>query len=292
MDKFIGILEEKQQPLEETIDGQKVWYIALQISIWDFFGIPQANYLALDKNEKSRMLSEYYSKLVLQYFGKKIQFFLFGIFWILVWLLAFDFWLSDLIFFSGILGKHSGSGEIDTGISSAVKGSTKLSMAKNVLDGRVETTITAEKEACFKRNTTDLWKKYVFFKQQACNFSIEKSNMPEMIIFYLNQAYQSSKGNKKSYYSDLFILGQVTPCLNPPENLNLRRMKPRSLGQNTILFPDNFWAWWKHLAIWMPTETVSSVSSIMAIQKRTVRSCTATIKWKFRIVSQAQYKQA
>ena len=72
MDKFIGILEEKQQPLEETIDGQKVWYIALQISIWDFFGITQANYLALDKNEKSRMLSEYYSKLVLQYFGKKI----------------------------------------------------------------------------------------------------------------------------------------------------------------------------------------------------------------------------
>ena len=145
---------------------------------------------------------------------------MFGIFWILVWLLAFGFWLSDQIFFSGILGKHSGSGEIDTGISSAVKNSTKPSMAKNVLDGWVETTITAEKEACFKRNTTDLWKKYVFFKQQACNFSIEKSNMPEMTIFYLNQAYQSSKGNKKSDYSDLFILGQVTPCLNPPENLN------------------------------------------------------------------------
>ena len=51
---------------------QKLRYIALQISIWDFFGIPQANLLALDKNEKSRMLSEYYSKLVLQYFGKKI----------------------------------------------------------------------------------------------------------------------------------------------------------------------------------------------------------------------------
>ena len=39
-----------------------------------------------------------------------------------------------------------------------------------------------------------------------------------MTTFYLNQAYQSSKGNKKNYYSDLFILGQVTPCLNPPEN--------------------------------------------------------------------------
>ena len=66
-------------------------------------------------------------------------------------------------------------------------------------------------------------------------------------------------------------------------------MRPRPLGQNTILSPDNFWAWWKHLAIWLPTETVSSVYSIMAIQKRTVRSCAATIKWKFRIVSLAQY---
>ena len=34
------------------------------------------NYLALDKNEKSRMFPEYYNKLVLKYFsGKKIYFF-------------------------------------------------------------------------------------------------------------------------------------------------------------------------------------------------------------------------
>ena len=97
--------------------------------------------------------------------------------------MAFGFWLSDQIFFSGILGKHSGSGEIDTGISSAVKDSTKLSMTKNVYDRRVETTITAKKEACFKRNTTDMRKKYGFFKQQACDFSIENSDMTEMTTF-------------------------------------------------------------------------------------------------------------
>ena len=49
---------------------------------------------------------------------------------------------------------------------------------------------------------------------------MQKSNMPEMTIFYLNQAYQSHKDNKNIYYFDLFILGQVTPFLNPPENLN------------------------------------------------------------------------
>ena len=56
-------------------------------------------------------------------------------------------------------------------------------MTKNVFDGRVEATLTAEKGACFKRNTTDVWKKFGFFKQQACDFSLEKANMPEMTIF-------------------------------------------------------------------------------------------------------------
>ena len=89
-------------------------------------------------------------------------------------------------------------------------------MTKNVFDGRVETTLTAEKGACFKRNATDVRKKFGFFKQQACDFSLEKANMPEMTIFYVNQAYQSYKDNKKVYYCDFYVLGQVTPCLNPP----------------------------------------------------------------------------
>ena len=51
---------------EEIIDEQKLWYIASQINIWDYFAIPQANYLALDKNEKSRMLGEIKIILVLK----------------------------------------------------------------------------------------------------------------------------------------------------------------------------------------------------------------------------------
>ena len=52
--------------------------------------------------------------------------------------------------------------------------------------------------------------------------------MPEMTIFYVNQAYQSYKDNKKVYYCDFYILGQVTPCLNPPppEDLKNHKFKP------------------------------------------------------------------
>ena len=83
MEQYLNILEETQPVPEEPIIGeQKLCYIASKISIWHFFSIPQANYLALDKNEKARMFSDYYKNLVFKYFGgKKIYFFmLFGIF--------------------------------------------------------------------------------------------------------------------------------------------------------------------------------------------------------------------
>ena len=57
METLLGIFEKKQQ--EEVIDEQKLRYLASKVAIWDHFGIPQAHYLALDANEKSKMLSEY-----------------------------------------------------------------------------------------------------------------------------------------------------------------------------------------------------------------------------------------
>ena len=66
--------------------------------------------------------------------------------------------VSDLVFvWHFFLEKQSGSAEIDTGISQAVRDSSKISIAKNFFGGRVETTLTTEKGACFRRNTVYLW---------------------------------------------------------------------------------------------------------------------------------------
>ena len=93
-------------------------------------------------------------------------------------------------------------------------------MTKSVFDGRMETTITAEKDRnSFKRNSTDLLPNFGYLKQQACDFLVEKANMSEMTVFYVNQAYLSYKNNKKNYYCDAYIIDQVTPMLNPPEDL-------------------------------------------------------------------------
>ena len=108
---------------------------------------------------------------------------------------------------------------IDYGISNAVQQPSKLSMTKLLENGRMETTISAEREPQ-KRNSTDLWKKNGFFSLQICDFSIEKANLPEMTIFYVNQGYLSYKDSKKIYYVDTYIVGQIVPLLNQPENLD------------------------------------------------------------------------
>ena len=69
MDRFLSILEEKQPVPEEIIDEEKLRFIVSKISIWNFFGIRQTNYLTRSKDEKLRMFKDYYKKLVLKYFN-------------------------------------------------------------------------------------------------------------------------------------------------------------------------------------------------------------------------------
>ena len=57
----------------------------------------------------------------------------------------------------------------------------------------MEATFTAEKESGLKRNSTDLWAKNSFFSLQVCDFYLEKANVPEMTVFYVNQGCLSYK---------------------------------------------------------------------------------------------------
>ena len=41
-------------------------------------------------------------------------------------------------------------------------------------------------------------KNYGYFKQQACDFSVEALSMLKMTSFYINQAYQGYKESKKN----------------------------------------------------------------------------------------------
>ena len=115
------------------------------------------------------------------------------------------FYFLPIVFFGYffIVGMNTPT-QIDSVISQAVRDANKISMTKNIFeDGRIETAVTAEKNG-FKRNTTDVWPKYGFFKQQPCDFGAEKKNLLENSLIYLNQGYQSYKDNKKVYHGDFF----------------------------------------------------------------------------------------
>lgn len=75
-------------------------------------------------------------------------------------------------------------------------------MTKKVFNDMVETFITAEKGSDFNKSAKikNLWEKYGYFQQEPSQSWLEKANIPEMTILYLNQAYLSYKNKNKIYF--------------------------------------------------------------------------------------------
>ena len=69
------------------------------------------------------------------------------------------------------------------------------------------------------KKSFNLWEIFWYFGTKSCDFSIEKANLPENTIFYINQGYQSFKDAKKVYYTDVFILAQIMPLAHQPKDI-------------------------------------------------------------------------
>ena len=85
--------------------------------------------------------------------------------------------------------------------------------------GRSEIKVSADKDH-EKKTSQTVWPNYRYFGFYACEFALEKANLPENTIFYINQAYLSYKDGKKIYYSDIFIIGQIILFLHQPKNID------------------------------------------------------------------------
>ena len=94
-----------------------------------------------------------------------------------------------------------------------------------------------------KPKSVSMWKDVGFFGSEICEFHIEKVNMPENTLFYVNQGYQSYKDNKKVYYNDIFIIPQIMPLhtnLKILEVTFLKMTKLKFLEVDMIQFQENF----------------------------------------------------
>ena len=59
-----------------------------------------------------------------------------------------------------------------------------------------------------------------FFDARKSDYLMEKANFPENILIYLNQSYLTIKKNKKIFYCDYFILGQIVESSKPPQDVS------------------------------------------------------------------------
>ena len=65
-----------------------------------------------------------------------------------------------------------------------------------------------------------VWKNYGFFKNIKPELNLEKVNIPENCLLYINQAFLSTvKDGNIAMYNDNIILGQIIPAANQPKDI-------------------------------------------------------------------------
>ena len=131
---------------------------------------------------------------------------------------------------------------IDNSVSDTIKRSGKISLTKNIAlpERNIEVTIVATNfENSHVKNTTCVCPKYGHFKQQPCDFHMDKENYPKNNIIYINQGYLTIKDNRRLFYADYFLLGQVIESINPPADIR-NSVRSSFIGPNTICNWGNF----------------------------------------------------
>lgn len=71
-----------------------------------------------------------------------------------------------------------------------------------------------------KPKSLTFWAEGGFFDGECSNFNIEKANLPENTLFYINEGYQSYKDWKKWHYNDIYIIAQIMPLAHQPKDVD------------------------------------------------------------------------
>ena len=72
-----------------------------------------------------------------------------------------------------------------------------------------------------------VWRYFGFFNASRSDYNMEKVKFPENTLLYVNQAYLTVQKNKKIYYCDSYIIGQIVEASNTLENISTYQLKER-----------------------------------------------------------------
>lgn len=136
---------------QAPIDEEKLKILCTHKNIWDHFGIAREECSTLSEAKQLQMLRKFY----------------------------FDLLPS--------LSRSAASSSIDSSISSAIKNSSSITMTKVIEEGgdRSELSVSTAKEEGSKKSI-QLWRDFGYFGTESWDFSIEKANLPENTVFYVN----------------------------------------------------------------------------------------------------------
>lgn len=167
----------------KLIDEEKPRIICTKHNIWDNFKKSREQFSAAPEREQIQMLRRFYNDFEPAFFQNKAS--------------------------------------IDSSISKNIKSPSKITMTKVIEDSRrrSEIKVSADKNQDKKSNQT-VWPSYEYFGFHACEFAIEKANLPENTIFHVNQGCLLYKDDRKIYYCVMFIIGQITPFIYQPKHMN------------------------------------------------------------------------
>ena len=91
---------------------------------------------------------------------------------------------------------NNNDNNIDFSIGNAIQRSAGITMENVISGGKTEMKISTDNES--EKKKSNLWENFGYFDSVPVTFSIEKANLPENTLFYLNQGYQTYKYDKKN----------------------------------------------------------------------------------------------
>ena len=129
----------------KPIDEEKLRIICTKHNIWNNFKMSREQFSAAPEREQIQMLRRFYNDFEPAFFQNKAS--------------------------------------IDSSISKNIKNPSKIIKVIEDSRGRSEIKVSADKNQDKKSNQT-VWPSYGYFGFHACEFAIEKANLPENTTFY------------------------------------------------------------------------------------------------------------
>ena len=167
---------------QQQINVNKLGELCSKKNVWDDFGLDKENFLKLSKPKQTQLTSTFYFENV------------------------------------NNTAQHQA---IDASIGSIINNSDGISLKKVSENGdnRTEMSLSTTKKDEKKPTSVTMWKNNGLFSDECCDFSLEKANLTENILFYVNQGYQTYKDGKKCYYNDIYIVAQIMPLAHQRKDI-------------------------------------------------------------------------